>query len=93
MGNSLIVYLDPRMIMRAKITEAPPNRNVMGYGNKIPTRFMVKLDRGSRSQWQRVYAICYSNAASYYVNAHAAGKRFLDNECFDVIETLTNANA
>jgi hypothetical protein len=54
---------------------------------------MVKLDRGSRSQWQRVYAICYSNAASYYVNAHAAGKRFLDNECFDVIETLTNANA
>ena len=90
---TLIIYLDPDMIRAAKETEAPPNRNALGYGNAIPTRFMVKLDRGPRSQWQRVYAVCYSNAASHYVKAGAAGKRFLDVRSFERIEALTSAGA
>jgi len=88
-----IVYLDPDMIRAAKETEAPPNRNALQYGNAIATRYMVKLDRGPRSQWQRVYAICYSNCASHYVKAGAAGKRFLDAHSFERIETLTSASA
>lgn len=84
----MTIYLDANMITAAKETQAPPNRNAMGYGNAIPTRFMVKLDRGPRSQWQRVYAICYSNAASHYVKAGAAGKRFLDVYSFERIESL-----
>ena len=90
---TLVVYLDPAMIRAAKTTPAPRNRNVMGYGNAIPTPYMVKLDRGPRSQWQRVYAICYSNAASHYVKAGAAGKRFLDVYSFERIEALTSASA
>lgn len=86
-----MIYLDQNMIKEAKTTEAPPNRNALGYGNKIPTRYMVKLDRGPRSQWQRVYAICYSNCASHYVKAGAAGKRFLDVYSFERIEALTSA--
>ena len=85
----MVIYLDENMIVNAKTTEAPPHRNASGYGNKIPTRFMVKLDRGPRSQWQRIYAICYSNNASHYVKAGAADIRFLDNDCFERIETLT----
>ena len=41
----------------------PRNRNVSGYGSKIPTEHMVKF--GKRTY--RVYAICWSNAASFYV--------------------------
>ena len=85
----MVIYLDENMIKAAKTTDAPRNRNVMGYGNAIPTRYMVKLDRGPCSQWQRVYAICYSNVASHYVKAGAAGKRFLDTACFDRIENVT----
>jgi len=84
-----MIYLDHNMITEAKTTEAPPNRSATGYGNKIPTRYMVKLDRGPGSQWQRVYAICYSNCASHYVKVGAAGKRFLDVYSFERIETLT----
>ena len=85
----MVIYLDANMITEAKETEAPRNRNASGYGNAIPTRFMVKLDRGPRSQWQRVYAICYSSVASHYVRAGAAGKRFLDVYSVERIKSLT----
>lgn len=84
----MVIYLDPNMITAAKKTEAPRNKSATGYGRKIPTYYMVKLDRGPRSRWQRVYAISYSNAASYYVKAGAAGERFLDFSSFDRIEEL-----
>jgi hypothetical protein len=34
-----------------------------GYGSKLTTRWMVRL--GGRLR--RIYAICYSNVASYYI--------------------------
>ena len=89
----MVIYLDENMIQCAKKTEAPRNRNALGYGNAIPTEYMIKLDRGPRSQWQRVYAICYSNAASHYVKASAAGRRFLDADCWTRIEHLSQQNA
>ena len=85
----MVIYLDGNMITAAKETATPRNRNEKGYGRAIPTRHMVKLDRGPRSRWQRVYAICYSNAASHYVKAGEAGIRFLDAGCFERIEELT----
>jgi hypothetical protein len=78
----------PAIAPSAKRKRAPRNRNASGYGRNIPTDYMVKLDRGPRSQWQRVYAICYSNAASHYIRANAAGERFLDADCFERIEAL-----
>ena len=84
----MVIYLDANMITEAKKTEAPRNRSATGYGRKIPTDYMVKLDRGPRSRWQRVYAICYSNVASHYVTAGAAGERFLDVYSFERIDAL-----
>ena len=84
----MVIYLDANMITEAKKTEAPRNRSATGYGRNIPTPYMLKLDRGPKSQWQRVYAICYSNAASHYVKAGAAGKRFLDVYSFERIDSL-----
>lgn len=34
-----------------------------GYGSKLPTEHMVHFE----GRWRRVYAICYSNAASHYI--------------------------
>jgi hypothetical protein len=41
-------------------------RTASGYGSKLTTRHMVKVE-GKRDIWRRVYAICYSNAASFFV--------------------------
>jgi len=87
-----MIYLDENMIANAKKTAAPRNKNALGYGNAIPTEYMVKLNRGPRSQWQRVYAICYSNAASHYIKAGAAGRRFLDVYSFERIQHLITRN-
>jgi hypothetical protein len=37
-----------------------------GYGSKLTTEYMVKI-RGLRNIWRRVYAVCHSNTASFYV--------------------------
>lgn len=43
-----------------------------GYGAAIPTRYMIR--RAEEKVWRRVYAACYSNAASYWVKVK--GERF-----------------
>ncbi len=43
--------------------KTPKFYSASGYGSKIPTKYMVFDGRYDR----RVYAICWSNAASYYV--------------------------
>ena len=44
-----------------------------GYGSALPTSYMVKYN----GRWQRVKAICYSNAATLYI-----GKKY--NQCLTV---------
>ena len=36
-----------------------------GYGKKIHTEYEVKL-RGHGERWYKVYAVCFSNVASFY---------------------------
>ena len=48
-----------------KTETTPPNRSRTGYGRKIPTQYVVIDNHSGRRR--RVYAICYSNAASLYV--------------------------
>lgn len=40
------------------------NPNKTGYGSRIKTDWIIK---GDDNRLRRVYAICYSNVASYYV--------------------------
>lgn len=47
-----------------------------GYGSRIPTHYYVKRDKGCNL---RVYAICYSNSASYYVTVK--GQRLFVPDC------------
>src|SRR5262245_66019824 len=62
-----IQYIDPAEVSDVKETDPPVNRSITGYGNRIPTAWMLKI----AGRWRRVYAICYSNAASYYVRMRA----------------------
>jgi len=36
-----------------------------GYGKKISTEYEVKLE-GCGERWYKVYAVCFSNVASFY---------------------------
>lgn len=42
----------------------PRPRSSSGYGRKIPTQYTVVSPSDNRTR--RVYAICFSNAASFY---------------------------
>jgi hypothetical protein len=44
----------------------PLSRSASGYGRKLPTRFTVRVAEDP-SRERKVWAICYSNAASFYV--------------------------
>ena len=47
-----------------KFVDAPKSgKTVTGYGAKLPTSHMLRIN----NRWQRVYAICYSNAATLYI--------------------------
>lgn len=59
-------------IQSVDITRVPFFRSASGYGSRIPTQYRIRV--GNR--WHRVYAICYSNAASHYVNRNG-GRQFL----------------
>lgn len=52
-----------------------PNGTGRMYGDKLATPYRVML---SDNRWRRVYAICYGNAASVYVNSNGV-RLFLDD--------------
>jgi len=56
-----------------KTTNPPKNRSVSGYGSKLPTQYMVKW----QSKWRRVYAICWSNVATFYIGQN--GQKIIVN--------------
>jgi hypothetical protein len=59
-----IRYLSEDRVTGKRQTKAPHNRSRTGYGNKIPTSWMLQLD-GKR--WYRVYVIQWSNMGSAYI--------------------------
>jgi hypothetical protein len=61
---------EPRQTINVDVMEAPLSHHIRGlsytttgYGNRIPTVYMVKW----QGKWRRVYAACYSNVASTYI--------------------------
>lgn len=63
-----MIYLKGLFKIFESEEEPKYHRSATGYGSKIPTRFYVKIfsDKGDR-RMRRVYAICYSNVASYFI--------------------------
>jgi hypothetical protein len=82
----MVIYLDENTIIAAKRTIAPRSgRTVTGYGKHMPTRYMIQL---ANKRWYRVYAICYSNVASWYITMKNGGDRFIDNSCHYVMDKI-----
>ncbi len=63
---------DHRRYVMSERASTGYGKGVDGYGKKIATRWMVKL--AGEKRLRRVYAICYSNVASHYVEI--MGERF-----------------
>jgi len=59
-----IAYLDSARVTAMRQTVPPVNYSRTGYGNKLPTSWLVQLD-GKR--WHRIYVVCWSNSGSAYV--------------------------
>lgn len=57
-------YLDTSRVKAARWTARPRCTSRTGYGNKLPTSLMLRID-GKR--WHRVYVICWSNSGTAYV--------------------------
>jgi len=58
-----VIYAEIAKLIRRDSCERNPNED--GYGDKIPTCWTVIL-KGEKKE-RRVWAICYSNMASFYV--------------------------
>ncbi len=43
-----------------------PAKRKAGYGSNIPTDWEVRLSENGK--WIKVFAVCYSNRASFYIN-------------------------
>ena len=69
---SAFCYLAPETVTGKRETTPPVHRSATGYGKKIPTAWMLQVE----GVWRRVYAVCYSNAASHYVMIRG-GRYFL----------------
>ena len=63
----MIIATHSLLDLESKITDLPKprDRSQSGYGNRLPTRHMVRLP-GSR-RWRRVYVCIWSNQGTAYV--------------------------
>ena len=57
-----MIYLDMSTVEARQTTE-PTRGTRSGYGSKLPIPLKLKLAK----RWHRVYAVCWSNAATYYI--------------------------
>lgn len=57
--------LHRRPVPRRGILQLAPGQSAEGYGNKITTDLVLKF-RGDTTE-RRVYATCFSNAASHWI--------------------------
>jgi archaeosine-15-forming tRNA-guanine transglycosylase len=81
-----ISYIDPQDIVSAR--EAPlqfSGTNVDGYGRKIATRYMLR--RGCTGREHRLYAVCYSNCAIFYIRTKD-GYLYLSGESEERVRTM-----
>ena len=74
---------EPRQTINVDVIEAPLAHHkrglsytATGYGNRIPTVYMVQW----QGRWRRVYAACYGNAASTYIGKANAWLATVDVE-------------
>jgi hypothetical protein len=63
-----LTYLDDHHTyeQRRSAPPTPYGTNASGYGSRIATQHLVRLD--GAGPWRRIYATCFSNAASLWIS-------------------------
>lgn len=59
----MTTWLNDSAVTDIKITAAPPSRSATGYGGKIPTQYMLRINQ----RWHRLYMMQYGNSGTPYV--------------------------
>lgn len=88
--NGRIEYLPPGYRVREKLMwwhEKGLTQTATGYGHKLNSGYQLKLAAGLPNPWRRVYAICFSNAASYYILLEGRRVYLRSNEFSEAIAT------
>lgn len=57
-----------------------------GYGDKLPTQHQVQLSGSSK--WRNVFAVCWSNVASFYVLVNGE-RKFVSDASLDSAKGTT----
>ena len=66
MAESKVEYVEDRFDVESKAEDVEyTGANADGYGDRIITPYLVRLNQ--RGPWLRVYAISWSNVASFYI--------------------------
>jgi len=66
-NETTIQYLDETKIQGTRETDSPQyNQTASGYGTKIPTSRMIKVE----DRWRRIYCTIYSNAGSCWITVN-----------------------
>lgn len=80
--SETIAYLDPPYTVaeRPLPWQKGLTWTASGYGRKIPSRYVLTVQDHGRRQTYRVYAACWSNAASYYVLRGGVQRWLRDHE-------------
>lgn len=72
-----------------KTSTCPKNHRADGYGSRIPTPFVLKLQFQEKTYY-RVFAVCWSNVASFYVRI--GGNRYFLHD-YELEEARHDKNA
>ncbi len=88
MTKKALEFQSDDKVLYAKVLKARRldsyNRGNQDYGDHLPTQYEVQIE-GS-SGWLKVFAICWSNAASLYVNAKGIRLFIHDYELQETLE-------
>lgn len=77
-------------VYRAGILQLAPGQSATGYGSRIATDYMIRIDNGKILR--RVYAFCYSNSASHYVFIKGVKHWFKDHELQEAVDKAKEIN-
>ena len=83
-GASFELKMAP--VPRRGILHLAPGQREDGYGSKIQTDYMLRVN----SKWHRVYCICWSNAGSLYIKSGKDGTYYLSDGFFSDLRDRMN---
>lgn len=85
MATATVVYVEDRYEVESRAENVDySGHNAEGYGDRIKSPYLVRLNQ--TGPWRRVYAISWSNVASFYVRV--GGERLFIRQTMNLKEVV-----